>query len=78
MTQEAQNWLATSPYDRTRSAFMINSVPIDKIEHLTLALLGRAQYLFLSDLKENFYEGFGESWEAFVKAMSIPAAGWYS
>jgi hypothetical protein len=34
----------------------------------------RAQYLFVTDLQERFYESFGAGWDVFVDAMASRSA----
>jgi hypothetical protein len=69
VTKEYQDWLATSPYDRSRAAYMVHSVPEHKVEGLTRALRERAEYLFVTSATCEFYEKFGPSWMTFVAAM---------
>lgn len=65
-----QAWLANSPYDCSRTCYMLHSVPEEKIGELTMSLRDRAKYLFLTSATSNFYESFSPSWEAFVDAMA--------
>jgi hypothetical protein len=75
VSEEYQDWLATSPYGRSRSAYMVHSVPEEEVAGLTMALRERTEYLFVTSKTANFYEGFGESWEMFVRAMVEPCLG---
>jgi hypothetical protein len=69
-TREYQEWLATSPYGRPRTCYMLYSVPEEKVRDLTVALRDRAQYLFVTSAKENYYGHFHDpSWQDFVAAM---------
>lgn len=68
---EYQEWLSTSPYDRERSSYMVHSVPEEEIEVLVLELRERAAFLFVTDLKAQFYESFGPAWKKFVAAMAV-------
>jgi hypothetical protein len=70
MTRDYQDWLATSPYDRSRSAYMVHSVPEEEVEYLTKALSERAEYLFVTSATCDFYGCFGRSWEKFVAVMA--------
>ena len=70
MTREYQDWLSTSPYDRSRSAYMVHSVPEKEVKGLTKRLRQRAEHLFVTSARSGFYESFGASWEDFVKAMA--------
>lgn len=69
MSKEYRDWLATSPYDRSRTAYMVHSVPEAEVEPLTKALRTRAEYLFVTSATCEFYEKFGTSWMRFVAAM---------
>jgi hypothetical protein len=69
VTKEYQAWLATSPYDRLRTCYMLHSVPLEKVADVTRSLQKKAKYLFVTSETENFYEKFGPSWEVFVEAM---------
>ncbi|KAF1992691.1 hypothetical protein P154DRAFT_625923 [Amniculicola lignicola CBS 123094] len=71
-TAEAQNWLSTSPYDRSRSCYMVHSAPETRIKDITCELRRRAEYLFVTSLRQDFYESFGPSWQNFVNAMAEP------
>lgn len=72
ITEEYQKWLATSPYDRSRSCYMVHSVPDEEVENITTALRERAEYLFVTNAVANYYETFGPCWERFVVAMAKP------
>jgi hypothetical protein len=70
-TAEYQDWLRTSPYDRSRTCYMLNSVPEEKVKVVTAALRDRAEYLFVTSATVNFYEWFDDaSWKVFVAAMA--------
>ncbi|KAL5117886.1 hypothetical protein ACEQ8H_004204 [Pleosporales sp. CAS-2024a] len=69
--KEYQDWLATSPYDRSGTCYMLNSVPQDKIQDLTKSLRNRAEFLFLTSATSDFYQSFDTaSWSNFVAAMA--------
>ncbi|KAF2688139.1 hypothetical protein K458DRAFT_440834 [Lentithecium fluviatile CBS 122367] len=67
---EYQKWLATSPYERSRTSYMIHSAPVADVEEFVLAMRLRATYLFVTDLAECCYQRFGDSWKIFIAAMS--------
>jgi hypothetical protein len=70
-TTEYQEWLATSPYDCSRTCYMLHSVPEEKVRDITATLRNRAGYLFITSAKANFYESFHDpSWQDFVAAMA--------
>jgi hypothetical protein len=69
--EDYQNWLATSPYDRTQTCYMLNSVPEEKVQDLIVRLRERAAFLFLTSVKADFYHSFDDSsWPNFVAAMA--------
>jgi hypothetical protein len=66
-----QEWLATSPYGRDQTCYMLNSVPEGKIQELTASLREKAAYLFLTSATAEFYQSFDKaSWTQFVAAMA--------
>lgn len=69
---EYQAWLATSPYGRDRSCYMVHSVPEDRVRDLTMELKARAEYLFVTSASTNFYESFSPSWSDLISAMAGP------
>ena len=69
-TVEYQDWLATSPYRRSQTSWMIYSAPVDKIQEFVLVAREKAAYLFVTDLAECCYQSFSDHWEVFIAAMS--------
>lgn len=68
--------ISSGEYNRSSSSLIVHSVPIDQIETLTLDLAKRAEYVFVTDLTEDYYNSFGPGWERFVKAVAgIPGDG---
>lgn len=56
------------PYDKT--LYQISGVPMGEIEHTTKKMMEQhARYVFVTDLGEDFYESFGESWGGFLRAV---------
>jgi hypothetical protein len=50
---------------------MLHSVPVEEIEDLTVALKSRAEYLFVTSARANFYERFESPiWQKFVAIMA--------
>jgi hypothetical protein len=69
--EDYQKWLATSPYHRLQTCYMLNSVPEEMINELTATLRDKAAYLFLTSAKADFYQSFDSaSWLGFVAAMA--------
>ncbi|KAL3434400.1 Spherulation-specific family 4 [Aspergillus tetrazonus] len=70
-SDEVQNWLASHPIDRDRAGYMISGVPVDELPQLVRDLQTRASWLFVTDVKENFYERFGDAWRdgTFMRAL---------
>lgn len=62
--------ISSGDYNRSSSSLIVHSVPIDQIETLTLDLAKRAEYVFVTDLTEDYYNSFGPGWERFVKAVA--------
>lgn len=70
--KEYQEWLKTSPYGRSRSCYMVHSVPEGLVAGLTRALRERAEYLFVTSETIEFYSKWAVSWELFVAAVAAP------
>lgn len=68
-TPAYQEWLSTSPYDRSRSSIMVHSTPVHKVRQLTHGLRQRAAYIFITSLTKAYYQSFGPSWMPFIEAM---------
>lgn len=60
---------ALDVYDRSGACYILHSVPRDQVKPLVRELRPRAEYLFVTDRRSKFYEGFGESWDDFIRAM---------
>lgn len=58
-------------YERNQCAFIIHSVPKEEIGDLVKELKKRGGALFVTDLCEDVYCGFGDSWGDFVEAMDL-------
>ena len=58
-------------YEREKCAFIIHSVPRDEITGLVQKLRYRGKYVFVTDLCENYYVRFGESWADFIRAVQM-------
>ncbi|KAF2017686.1 hypothetical protein BU24DRAFT_478809 [Aaosphaeria arxii CBS 175.79] len=70
---EVQKRLREYPYEHARSAFMISAVPKDEIQTAVRDLRKRGRWVFATDLVDDFYESFGESWNDFIAAMEPDA-----
>ncbi|CAI6332592.1 unnamed protein product [Periconia digitata] len=70
MSKEFQDWLALSPYGREQTSYMIHSIGDEDLEKVVLSMRERARYLFVTDLKVDFYHNFSTSWDTFVAAMA--------
>ena len=68
-TAKHQQWLSTSPYERERTSYMMHAVPEKGIEKFVYELRGRAKYLFVTDLKVDYYHSLGKSWDHFIAAL---------
>jgi hypothetical protein len=58
-------------YDRNRCAYMVHSVPHEKMQSLVNELRYHGKYLFVTDLNKNYYTRFGSSWKRFIEAMQM-------
>ena len=57
--------------DRSRKAYFIHSVPVERVKGLTMRVRQEAGHVFVTDLKEGFYCSFDRSWQQFVQAMAM-------
>lgn len=57
-------------YSRQHACYMVHSVPIDRVKDVTHEVRKRAQYVFVTDSNERFYEQFGAGFKDFIDAMS--------
>ncbi|PVH75792.1 hypothetical protein DL98DRAFT_574803 [Cadophora sp. DSE1049] len=66
--------LSALPGDRSQYSYMINSVPSTvetNMKRFLSEISESAEFLFVTDNTEDFYESFGAGWDGFVK--SVPA-----
>ncbi|KAI0144684.1 cell surface protein [Pestalotiopsis sp. NC0098] len=64
-----QKRLAELPLDRARSIYQLSGIPRQQIRDVVHELCKRGQYVFATDLQDDFYESFGPSWEDFISAV---------
>lgn len=57
-------------YNRDSCSYMIHSVPEYLIRMVTMDLRHRGGYLFVTELRDRYYESFGKTWGEFVSAMA--------
>lgn len=69
-SKSAQKHLSAKPYDRAASLFIVHSTPMAEIKKLVNELRPRAEYLFVTDLQERYYESFGPGWTTFIEAVA--------
>jgi Spherulation-specific family 4 len=70
--QTNQASLAALPEDRSKYSYMINSVPImdtASLQNFVDQLSQHAEFLFLTDNSQNFYESFGTQWANFTNVV---------
>jgi hypothetical protein len=72
VTEDYQKWLSTSPYRRSRTAYMVHSVPQEKVKALTKRLREWAEYLFVTSASCDFYGSFSGGWPEFVGSLAGP------
>lgn len=61
-------------YDRASSSIIVHSTPIEEIGNLVNELRLRAEYLFVTDLQDQYYESFGAGWKTFIDAVATDPA----
>jgi hypothetical protein len=52
--ESVQESLATGGYERTAASIIVHSTPIEEVEGLVDELRGKAEYLFVTDLQEDY------------------------
>lgn len=60
---------ALDVYDRKGASYILHSVPRNQVKALVRELRPRAEYIFVTDRRSKYYEGFGDSWNDFIRAM---------
>lgn len=58
-------------YDRSKASIIMHSTPANQVRQMVHELRHRAQYVFVTELRRNYYESFGQTWNEFVKAMAM-------
>jgi Spherulation-specific family 4 len=56
---------------RERQAYIVHSVPLEKVQEVTARLRTQAGHVFVTDLTEGFYCAFDSSWPRLVEAMAM-------
>jgi len=73
--QPLQAKLASLPDRRSRYSYLIHSIPASisggDMRKLVDRLSQHAEFLFLTDLSQNFYESFGPHWRDFIDAIYV-------
>ncbi|KAJ9092273.1 hypothetical protein QFC21_006915 [Naganishia friedmannii] len=69
-SQSTQGVISAKSYDRAGSLFIVHSTPIGDIKRLVNDLRPQAEYLFVTDLQERYYESFGPGWTTFIEAIT--------
>lgn len=69
-----QAQLDAGHYDRASSSFIVHSTSIEEIANLVNELRTRAEYLFVTDLQDRYYESFGQGWTTFIEAVAADLA----
>ncbi|KAI5367116.1 Putative Spherulation-specific family 4 [Septoria linicola] len=57
-------------YDRLNGCYMVHTVPIDIVRDVTREARKRAQYVFVTDSRERYYEQFGAGFKDYIDAMA--------
>lgn len=59
--------------NRSRYSYMVHSLPRDmgkgSLRKYVAGLSKHAQYLFLTDSSQNYYESFGPNWKTFIDTI---------
>ena len=70
MTEDVQARLQTYRLPYACNMFQISGIPLDEVAMAVVDLCKRGRYVFATDLRDNFYESFGSSWDVFVNAVA--------
>ena len=70
LTEDVQTRLETYRLPYACNMFQISGIPLDKVAAAVADLCRRGRYVFATDLRLDFYESFGPSWDVFVKAVA--------
>ncbi|TKA72815.1 hypothetical protein B0A49_05479 [Cryomyces minteri] len=62
---------ALQQYGRAGCSYILHSVPAKEVKQIVHELRHRAEFLFVTDLRERYYERFGPTWDDFIEAMQI-------
>jgi len=60
--------MATNQYPWEKCCYMVNSTPGEEVGSLVKELKEKGKYVFVTDLRKDFYAGLGD-WREFVEAM---------
>lgn len=60
---------ALDAYARSGATYILHSVPRNQVQAVVRELRPRAEYIFVTDRQKKYYEGFGDSWSDFIRAM---------
>ena len=60
---------ALDAYNRKGASYILHSVPRNQVIPLVRELRPRAEYIFVTDRQTKYYEGFGETWNDFIRAL---------
>ena len=67
---DQQQTLASLPLDRSRYGFVLHSVPTSiNLKGLVDKMSRHAEFLFVTDLNQDYYESFGKDWNSFIDVM---------
>ncbi|KAI1860481.1 hypothetical protein JX265_009880 [Neoarthrinium moseri] len=69
-SENLQKRLEDFRIDRSRSIYQISGVPAGEVQDVAQEMCRRGQYVFVTDLVDDFYESFGPSWNEFVGAVN--------
>jgi hypothetical protein len=61
---------ALESHGRQEACYMVHSVPREQLREVTREARQQAQFVFVTDATEKFYESFGDGWKEFIEAMA--------
>ena len=73
--ESVQESLGSGRYEKAAASIIVHSTPVEEIKGLVDELKGMAEYLFVTDLTEDYYSSFGAGWDTFVDAVAGGSGG---
>ena len=69
--KEDKSEISSLPLDRSKYSFMVNSAPSGggHLRNMVDSMSQHAEYLFATDLTDNYYQSFSPDWDKFIDAV---------